>query len=89
MKNCSRKSAEEKILLTETEAKELIGCARVKIREWIDEGKLWAVNISTNPFPNQDSGYRYRISRDSALAMQKICRSGSQMKTRPLRPRIG
>lgn len=65
------------VLLTEAEAKELIGCARVKIREWIYEGQLWAMNISTNPCPDLDSGYRYRISRDSALAMQQVCRRGA------------
>lgn len=70
-----------KVLLTETEAKELIGCARVKVREWIYEGKLWAMNISTNPCPDLDSGYRYRVSRESALTMRGECRNNEK---RPL-----
>ena len=61
-------------LLTITEAKELIGCARLKVFEWIDEGKLLAIDIRTDGSERP----HWRISKASALAMRTVCRRGAK-----------
>lgn len=63
-------------LITEAEARELIGCARHRMREWVRDGSLWVINIATDL-----SGRPcYRVGRASALEMQKVCRKGAGSK---------
>jgi len=56
-------------LLTEKDARRLIGCARRKLWDWIQDGRLFAIDISCS-----DGGRpTYRIGNASAMAMQKVC----------------
>lgn len=63
----------EDVLLTDAEAQALIGCARQKMMEWIDEGKLWAINIQTQ----SASRTCWRIGKASALAMRRAFMRGA------------
>jgi len=65
-------------LITETDAHKLIGCARENVWPWIQEGKLWAINI---PY-DLEARPCYRISKASALEMQKACRKGTVSRQR-------
>ena len=60
------------VLITADEAKVLIGCAKMKILEWIESGELLAIDICI------EQGCRpcWRIGKVSALRMQKECRKG-------------
>lgn len=78
------------VLMTVTEAKDLIGCARFKVFEWIDEGKLLAFDIRSGGGRNP----HWRIVRTSVLEMQRQCNKGEKPRrhsgetiNRQLKPR--
>lgn len=66
------------VLMTVTESKDLIGCARFKIFEWIDEGKLLAFDIRSEGGRNP----HWRILRANALEMQRRCKKSAKTSRR-------
>ena len=68
-------------LIDERAAKKLLGCTGEDLYRWIEEGKLWAINIAIDGDP-EECRPCYRIGKASALMMRRECKKSAGIRKR-------